>query len=142
MCESILVHKKLKSKKEILLLIVCVCVYIHYYYIYILLTVVLLLLLLFKRLPLFGLDIFWVPKYSYKLLSLSRDKLFYLLSQKKKKKKYRQIKCSFGTKLKSHFILLFNLFLLLFMGLTALFYIIHKSHCTISANFYFYIQYF
>ena len=97
--------------------------------IYILLAVVLLLLLLFKRLPLFGLDIFWVPKYSYTLLSLSRDKLFYLLSQKKKKK-YRQIKCSFGTKLKSHFILLFNLFLLLFMSLTALFYTIHKSHCT------------
>ena len=39
-------------------------------------------------------------------------------------------------------ILLFSLFLLLFMGLTALFGIIHGSHCTISANFYFYLQYF
>ena len=33
-------------------------------------------------------------------------------------------------------ILLFNLFLLLFMGHTALFSIIHGSHCTISTNFY------
>ena len=119
----------------------CVCVCIYTTTIYILLTVVLLLLLLFKRLPLFGMDIFWVPKYSYTLLSLSRDKLFYLLSQKKKNK-YRQIKCSFGPKLKSHFILLFNLFLLLFMGFTTLFYTIHRSYYTSSANFYLYIQYF
>ena len=37
---------------------------------------------------------------------------------------------------------LFNLFLLLFMSLTALFDTIHESHCIISANFYLYIQYF
>ena len=39
-------------------------------------------------------------------------------------------------------ILLFSLFLLLFMGSTALFSTIHESHCTISANFYLYLQYF
>ena len=39
-------------------------------------------------------------------------------------------------------ILLFNLFLLLFIGPTALFSTIHGSHCTISANFYLYLQYF
>ena len=32
--------------------------------------------------------------------------------------------------------------LLLFIDLTALFDTIHRSHCTISANFYFYLQYF
>ena len=51
-------------------------------------------------------------------------------------------KCAFGSKLKNQFILLFSLFLLLFMDLTALFGIIHGSHCTISAIFYFYLQYF
>ena len=45
-------------------------------------------------------------------------------------------------KLKSQLILLFSLFLLLFMGLTALFGTIHGSHCTISTNFYLYLQYF
>ena len=39
-------------------------------------------------------------------------------------------------------ILLFSLFLLLFMGSTILFCIIHGSHCTISANFYIYLHYF
>ena len=39
-------------------------------------------------------------------------------------------------------ILLFNLFLLLFISLTAFFGIIYESHCTISANFYLYLQYF
>ena len=39
-------------------------------------------------------------------------------------------------------ILLFSLFLLLFMSLTALFNTIHRSHCVISANFYLYLQYF
>ena len=48
----------------------------------------------------------------------------------------------FGFKLKNWFILLFNLFLLLFIGPTILFDTIHKSHCTISANFYIYLQYF
>ena len=33
-------------------------------------------------------------------------------------------------------------FLQLFMGLNALFVTINKSHCTISANFYLYLQYF
>ena len=40
------------------------------------------------------------------------------------------------------FILLFSLFLLLFIGLTALFSIIYESHYTISANFYLYLHYF
>jgi len=39
-------------------------------------------------------------------------------------------------------ILLFSLFLQLFMDLIALFANIHGLHCTISANFYFYLQYF
>ena len=39
-------------------------------------------------------------------------------------------------------ILLFNLFLLLFIGPTALFGTIHRSHCTISANYYLYLQFF
>ena len=39
-------------------------------------------------------------------------------------------------------ILLFSLFLLLFMGSTTLFGTIHRSHCTILTNFYFYLQYF
>ena len=38
--------------------------------------------------------------------------------------------------------LLFSLFLLLFMGSTELFGTIHGSHCTISTNFYLYLQYF
>ena len=41
-----------------------------------------------------------------------------------------------------HLILLFKLLLLLFMGSTALFDTIHESYCTISANFYLYLQYF
>ena len=45
-------------------------------------------------------------------------------------------------KLKSQLILLFNLFLLLFMDLTVLFGTIYGSYCTISVNFYFYLQYF
>ena len=40
-------------------------------------------------------------------------------------------------KIKIQLILLFSLFLLLFINLTALFGTIHKSYCTISANFYF-----
>ena len=42
--------------------------------------------------------------------------------------------CAFGSKFKSQLILLFSLFLLLFMGLTAFFSTIHRSHCTISTN--------
>ena len=52
------------------------------------------------------------------------------------------IKCAFGYQLKNQLILLFSLFLLLFMSLTTLFDTIHESHCIISANFYFYLQYF
>ena len=40
------------------------------------------------------------------------------------------------------FILLFNLFLLLFISLTALFDTIHRFHYTISTNFNIYLQYF
>ena len=48
----------------------------------------------------------------------------------------------FASKIESQFILLFSLFLLLFMSSTALFGTFHESHCIISANFYFYLQYF
>ena len=50
------------------------------------------------------------------------------------------IKYAFGMDYFCQLILLFNLFLLLFMGLTALFGIIHKSHYTISTNFYLYLD--
>ena len=49
------------------------------------------------------------------------------------------IYCGFGSKLKSQFILLFYLFLLLFMDSTALFGTFHGFYCTISTNFYFYL---
>ena len=52
------------------------------------------------------------------------------------------LKCAFGLELKRKIISLFSLFLLLFMGLTTLFDTIHGVHCTISTNFYFYLQYF
>ena len=48
----------------------------------------------------------------------------------------------FRNRLKIKIILLFNLFLLLFMTSTALFDTIYGSHCTISTNFYLYLQYF
>ena len=49
---------------------------------------------------------------------------------------------AFPSKLKNQLILLFNLFLLLFMGFTVFFSTIYRPHCTISANFYLYLQYF
>ena len=52
------------------------------------------------------------------------------------------LKCSFGKNNFCQIILLFNLFLVLFIGSTALFSIIHGSHYIISANFYLYLQYF
>ena len=52
------------------------------------------------------------------------------------------IKCVFGSSLKNQLILLFNLFFLLFMNPTALFDTIYGFRCTISANFYLYLQYF
>ena len=51
-------------------------------------------------------------------------------------------KVEFDISLKNQLILLFSLFLLLFMGITAHFGIIHESYSTISANFYLYLQYF
>ena len=48
----------------------------------------------------------------------------------------------FGVDYFSAFILLFNLFLLLFMDPIAIFGTIHGFHCTISANFYIYLWYF
>ena len=45
------------------------------------------------------------------------------------------IQCPFGKDYFCQLILLFNLFLLLFIGLTAFFSTIHYSHCTILANF-------
>ena len=47
-----------------------------------------------------------------------------------------------NSKLKSQFILLFSLFFLLFTNSIVLFDIIHKFYCTISTNFYLYLQYF
>ena len=55
---------------------------------------------------------------------------------------FKDEKYALNSKLKSQFILLFSLFLLLFMGSAVLFDIIHKSYCTISVNFYLYLQYF
>ena len=52
------------------------------------------------------------------------------------------IKSPFGKNYFCRLILLFNLFFLLFMSLTALFGTIHGFHYTISANFYLYVQYF
>ena len=57
----------------------------------------------------------------------------------------RSIKPPFGYHLKMKIISLFSLFLLLFMlfiGPTAFFGTIHELHCTISTNFYLYLQYF
>ena len=45
-------------------------------------------------------------------------------------------------KLKNQIILLFSLFLLLLIGSIAFFGTIHGSYCTISANFYLYLQFF
>ena len=50
--------------------------------------------------------------------------------------------CVFGFSLKGQLILLFGLFLLLFMGSTALFDTIYELYCIILTNFYFYLQYF
>ena len=52
------------------------------------------------------------------------------------------IKYASGLGWKIKIILLFNLFLLLFIGLTALFSTIYAFHCTISTNFYLYLRYF
>ena len=51
-------------------------------------------------------------------------------------------KCPFGKNYFCQLILLFSLFLLLFMGPTILFGTIHGFHCTVSVNFYLYLQYF
>ena len=58
------------------------------------------------------------------------------------KRSSQHSKCVLGSKLENQLILLFSLFLLLFIGPIALFSIIHGFHCTILANFYFYLQYF
>ena len=51
-------------------------------------------------------------------------------------------KCPFGKYYFCQLILLFKLFLLLFMSLTAFFGTILEFHCSISVNFYLYLQYF
>jgi len=48
---------------------------------------------------------------------------------------FLEIECLFGKNYFCQFILLFSLFLLSFMGLTALFGIIHGLHCTILGPF-------
>ena len=68
--------------------------------------------------------------------------LFYTFCKRNIIVLYNEIQRVFGSNLKSQLIFLFSLFLLLFMSLTALFGTIHKSHCTISNNFYLYLQYF
>ena len=55
---------------------------------------------------------------------------------------FKDEKYALNFKLKSQFILLFSLFLLLFTNSIVLFDIIHEFHYTISANFYLYLQYF
>ena len=50
-----------------------------------------------------------------------------------------EFKCVFGKNCFCQFILLFSLFLLLFIGLIALFDTIHRSYSTILANFYLYL---
>ena len=79
-----------------------------------------------------------------------------LFSKKKKKKGETQTnanaaniistqmgtKYSFGKDYFCQIILQFSVFLLLFMGPTALCDTIHGSHYTISTNIYFYLQYF
>ena len=55
---------------------------------------------------------------------------------------FKDEKYALNSKLKSQFILLFSLFLLLFTSSIVLFDIIHEFHYTISANFYLYLQYF
>ena len=45
------------------------------------------------------------------------------------------LECPFGTSWKFQLIYNFSLFLLLFMSYTALFCIIHRSHCTIQLTF-------
>ena len=52
------------------------------------------------------------------------------------------IECAFGMDEICQLILLFSLFLLLFISLTALFDTIHGSYCIISLNFYLYLKYF
>ena len=52
------------------------------------------------------------------------------------------MKCVFSMDYICQLILLFRLFLLLFIGPTALFDTVHESHCIISASFYLYLQYF
>ena len=47
----------------------------------------------------------------------------------------KHTKCAFGLELKIKIISLFSLFLLLFIGPTALFGTIHGFHCTISLTF-------
>ena len=47
--------------------------------------------------------------------------------------------CLFGKDYFCQFTLPFSLFLLLFIGLITLFGTIHRSHCTILADFYFYL---
>ena len=50
------------------------------------------------------------------------------------------MKCPFDKNYFYQLILLFSLFLLLFIGLTALFDTINKSHYTISTKFYLYLD--
>ena len=51
-------------------------------------------------------------------------------------------KCIFSFKLKNQFILLFNLFLFLFIGLIIFFNTIYESLCIILVKFYLYLSYF
>ena len=54
----------------------------------------------------------------------------------------KDYKCSFGKNYFCQLILLLSLFFILFMSPTTSFGTIYRSHCTISANFYLYLQYF
>ena len=56
--------------------------------------------------------------------------------------RYFHTYCAFGMDEICQLILLFSLFLLLFMDLIAFFDTIYEFYCTISVNFYLYLQYF
>ena len=55
---------------------------------------------------------------------------------------YNNMKCELSKNYFCQLILLFSLVLLLFMSFTAIFDTIYESYCTISTNFYLYLQYF
>ena len=90
---------------------------------------------------------FWYYSWSHYIISTNIYLYLQYVQQKvfsfsKISKSQIDPKCVFGKNYFFQIILLFNLFLLLFMGPTVLFDTIYESHDTISTKFYFYLQYF